>query len=136
MTDLNFIPELPDLAPRAWMRDALCAKMEDLDAFFPAPGPWRGLMLWEAKSVCDECPVFAQCNARAIETMPYSDGVAAGRFYDSKGNVEEIAMPTCPDGHEMTEENTYVHRARERRCRACGAAKTRAARAARKEAAA
>ena len=52
-------PEPTDVEP--WMADALCTEV-DPDAFFPE----KGGSTKEARAVCAECPVQAECLAYAL----------------------------------------------------------------------
>lgn len=62
-----------DLELGEWSRDAVCLSA-DAGIFFPE----KGGSIWEAKQVCDTCPVTAECLAYALETGQH-EGVWGGR---------------------------------------------------------
>lgn len=86
-------PERPD--PEAWRRQALCREV-DPEIFHPRRGrtdaPRRDTA--EAKSVCAQCPVRAECLAYAL-AMPAVDdwGIWGGTTKRERRIMREKAEP-------------------------------------------
>lgn len=63
MIDGLFPDEIPPLLDLSWQSDALCAEV-DTEIFFPE----KGGSVREAKSICAECLVRAECLDYALVT--------------------------------------------------------------------
>lgn len=124
MTDLNYIPELPDITQHVWMAEGICAKSDNPDLWFPNRTDYAQASL--AKKKCNtQCAVRSQCLTYALEQED-QEGIWGG--YD-QAQRRRLALGLPPDGperthcargHEWTEENVYDSRGR-RECRRCAA---------------
>lgn len=69
------------------------------------------------------------CNPAHLEVVTPAENSArgvAGKLAAARAKL----VTHCPQGHEYTEANTYVHRGRKRHCRTCQDARQKARRAA------
>jgi WhiB family redox-sensing transcriptional regulator len=115
------------ITPEPWTQDALCAQT-DPEAFFPE----KGGSTRDAKKVCAQCPVVAQCLEYALRTNQRF-GIWGGlsererRKLQGSKKHRNAGKDVCINGHRFTDENTrhgtYVGRDGTRKprrvCRTC-----------------
>ncbi|MEW1565774.1 WhiB family transcriptional regulator [Streptomyces sp. NPDC093509] len=88
-----------------WRDDATCATV-DPELFYPTgPGGTAAQMERQAKSICDVCPVRAECLAEAIEAGDYT-GIRGGLTeVERRGMVRggQTAFLRCLEAQEYIE---------------------------------
>lgn len=92
---MTYVEALPmvDNAPQPWRAKALCAQT-DPEAFFPD----KGGKAREAKAVCRECPVTADCLAWVLSLDTRMEGIFGGTTEKERRKMR----PTARDADEVT----------------------------------
>lgn len=111
-----------DFTPPEWMAEAPCASV-DPELFFPDKGATRTVA--EARAICADCPVRAQCLEYALTSEEALYGVWAGtterdrRPMRKARGISRYERSHCRNGHKYTDETTKIDAAGHRRCLTC-----------------
>jgi WhiB family redox-sensing transcriptional regulator len=85
---IDFLATLADYAAQnAWMDESLCSQI-DPDLFFPE----QGESPVEAKKVCRQCPVRAECLQAALDRGPEDFGVWGGTTRDQRRRMLRLGL--------------------------------------------
>ena len=111
---------------REWVLRAACREGVDPELFFPPSAAYAS----PALAVCRRCPVRGQCLTEALDAGDL-DGIWGGTTRVQRARIlngthgtllgaRNARKTKCANGHEYTEENTYLSpKTGHRRCRTC-----------------